>query len=234
MTKKTKSKQVKKRRSSSPQQSGIEVIVDGLVRLMGKMGKGLFFSLLAVVLVVVLAGYYIIYKATDMSASVDVDQRIGITPTQIASMKQIGEWEFLSVADEELIDTLRAGFFKDDELIRIYYGTLRLGIDMREMGDDWLEHDDDTLVVKLPPVKLLDEQFIDEARTLSFFESGKWTDADRHAMYERARERMKARALNSSNLKSAEENATWQFYQLLRSMGFDKVRVRLRDDQPKD
>ena len=54
MTKKTKSKQVKKRRSPSPQQSGIEVIVDGLVRLMGKMGKGLFFSLVAIVLVVVL------------------------------------------------------------------------------------------------------------------------------------------------------------------------------------
>ena len=149
-------------------------------------------------------------------------------------MKQIGEWEFLSVADEELIDTLRAGFFKDDELIRIYYGTLRLGIDMREVDDDWLEHDGDTLVVKLPPVKLLDEQFIDEARTQSFFESGKWTDADRHAMYERARERMKVRALNSSNLKSAEENATRQFYQLMRSMGYDNVRVRLRDNQPKD
>ena len=231
MTKKQKTKQVRKRRQQTQQTSGIEVIVDGIIRLVGKMGKGLFFAVLVVALLVIGAGYYFFNKATDMSASVDVDQRIGITPTQITAMKQIGEWEFLSVADEELIDTLRAGFFSDDELIRIYYGTPRLGIDMREVDDNWIQRDKDTIVVVLPPVKLLDEHFIDEARTKSFFESGKWTDADRNAMYERARQRMKARALNSSNMKSAEENAMRQFYQMLRSMGFENVRVRLRNEQ---
>lgn len=231
MTKKQKTKQVSKRRQQPQQPSGIEVIVDGIIRLAGKMGKGLFFAVLVVALLVIGAGYYFFNKATDMSASVDVDQRIGITPTQITAMKQIGEWEFLSVADEELIDTLRAGFFSDDELIRIYYGTPRLGIDMREVDDNWIQRDKDTIVVVLPPVKLLDEHFIDEARTKSFFESGKWTDADRNAMYERARQRMKARALNSSNMKSAEENAMRQFYQMLRSMGFENVRVRLRNEQ---
>ena len=231
MTKKQKTKQVSKRRQQTQQTSGIEVIVDGIIRLVGKMGKGLFFAVLVVALLVIGAGYYFFNKATDMSASVDVDQRIGITPTQITAMKQIGEWEFLSVADEELIDTLRAGFFSDDELIRIYYGTPRLGIDMREVDDNWIQRDKDTIVVVLPPVKLLDEHFIDEARTKSFFESGKWTDADRNAMYERARQRMKARALNSSNMKSAEENAMRQFYQMLRSMGFENVRVRLRNEQ---
>ena len=231
MTKKQKTKQVRKRRQQPQQTSGIEVIVDGNIRLVGKMGKGLFFAVLVVALLVIGVGYYFFNKATDMSASVDVDQRIGITPTQITAMKQIGEWEFLSVADEELIDTLRAGFFSDDELIRIYYGTPRLGIDMREVDDNWIQRDKDTIVVVLPPVKLLDEHFIDEARTKSFFESGKWTDADRNAMYERARQRMKARALNSSNMKSAEENALRQFYQMLRSMGFENVRVRLRNEQ---
>ena len=231
MTKKQKTKQVSKRRQQTQQPSGIEVIVDGIIRLVGKMGKGLFFAVLVVALLVIGAGYYFFNKATDMSASVDVDQRIGITPTQITAMKQIGEWEFLSVADEELIDTLRAGFFSDDELIRIYYGTPRLGIDMREVDDNWIQRDKDTIVVVLPPVKLLDEHFIDEARTKSFFESGKWTDADRNAMYERARQRMKARALNSSNMKSAEENAMRQFYQMFRSMGFENVRVRLRKEQ---
>ena len=231
MTKKQKTKQVSKRRQQPQQTSGIEVIVDGIIRLVGKMGKGLFFAVLVVALLVIGVGYYFFNKATDMSASVDVDQRIGITPTQITAMKQIGEWEFLSVADEELIDTLRAGFFSDDELIRIYYGTPRLGIDMREVDDNWIQRDKDTIVVVLPPVKLLDEHFIDEARTKSFFESGKWTDADRNAMYERARQRMKARALNSSNMKSAEENAMRQFYQMLRSMGFENVRVRLRNEQ---
>ena len=49
------------------------------------------------------------------------------TPTQITAMKEIGEWEFLVVHDEELVDTVRKGVFTDDSLIRIYYGTYALG-----------------------------------------------------------------------------------------------------------
>lgn len=85
-----------------------------------------------------------------------------------------------------MIDTVRKGFFKDDELIRIYYGTLRLGFDMSEAKADWIKADKDTLVITLPKIKLLDENFIDEARTKSFFESGSWSDKDRADMYKRA------------------------------------------------
>ena len=56
------------------------------------------------------------------------DQIINPTPTLIRSMQNIGEWEFLAIADEELIDTVRPGIFTNDELVRIYYGTLRLGV----------------------------------------------------------------------------------------------------------
>ena len=104
-------------------------------------------------------------------ATVYVDDKIDITPTQVLAMKEIGEWEFLSIENEEMIDTVRKGFFKDDELIRIYYGTLRLGFDMSEAKADWIKADKDTLVITLPKIKLLDENFIDEARTKSFFES---------------------------------------------------------------
>ena len=53
-------------------------------------------------------------------------------------MERIRQWEFLSVRDEELIDTVRHGFFGDDQLIRIYYGTLRLGVDLAETKEGWL------------------------------------------------------------------------------------------------
>ena len=36
--------------------------------------------------------------------NVEADQRIDITPTQIRQIQDIGQWEFLSVNDEELID----------------------------------------------------------------------------------------------------------------------------------
>lgn len=65
------------------------------------------------------------------------DTVIAPTPTQIQSIKDIGEWEFLSVSLEELTDTVRKGFISDDELSRIYYGTLRLGINMHQLEPGW-------------------------------------------------------------------------------------------------
>lgn len=232
MTKKKNSKTAKQEQLNDAIQSGIEVILTALLQMVGKLGKWSIIALLVIVLAIVGIGYFALQKMTDTNASIEIDQRIGVTPTQIESMKAIGEWEFLSIADEELTDTVRNGFFKDDELIRIYYGTLRLGIDMSEVKDGWITKENDTIDVLLPPVKLLDEKFIDEARTKSFFESGKWSDQDRENLYQRAYQRMKQRCLTKENIASAEQNATKQFYQLMRSMGFENVRVRM--EQPVD
>lgn len=156
-----------------------------------------------------------------------------LSPTQIKSIESIGQWEFLSVSDEELVDTTRHGFFGDDKLVRIYYGTLRLGIDMKDVKEGWMEADKDTIVCTLPPIKLLDNNFIDEAKTKSFFETGKWTGQDRQAMYERAYLSMKKRCLSSSNITTAENNAQSQFFKMLKTMGFSNVKVRFegKDDQ---
>ena len=48
---------------------------------------------------------------------------IEISDAQITSIRNIGEWEFMSINDEEIVDTIRRGFFGDDQLARIYYGT---------------------------------------------------------------------------------------------------------------
>lgn len=153
-------------------------------------------------------------------------ERVTVSPTQIKSIEDIGEWEFLSVKDEELVDTVRKSIFGDSELTRIYYGTLRLGINMKQVKKGWLKVEKDTVVAILPPITLLDENFIDEARTKSFFEEGRWTQADREALYERAKAKMKARCMSRANIESAENNASAQFYKLLRSMGFENVKIR--------
>ena len=158
---------------------------------------------------------------------IDTDDTIGLTPTQIESIEDIGEWEFLSVSDEELIDTVRKGFLHKDQLARIYYGTLRLGINMRQAKPGWARQENDTLYVILPPVGLLDENFIDEARTKSFFESGKWTAQDREQMYKRAYRRMKAHCLTPANIQTAEENAKESFRKMLRGMGKENVVIRI-------
>jgi len=83
----------------------------------------------------------------------------------------------------------------------------------------------DTLCATLPPVKLLDNNFIDEARTQSFFSTGTWSDADRDRLYYKANAMMRKRCLTPTNMALAEENARTQFTSLLRSLGFDKTKV---------
>lgn len=169
-----------------------------------------------------------IRTARKSEAKIEVNDRIGITPEQIASIKAIGEWEFLSVTSEEMADTVRRGIFTDDHLVRIYYGTLRLGINLKHVGENWIKARGDSVFVLLPPVGLLDSDFVDEARTQSFYESGHWTPADREALYQRAKQRMLATALTADNLGNARDHADAQFRQLLRAMGFSHIVIRFK------
>lgn len=152
-----------------------------------------------------------------------------LSPTQVKSIEAIGQWEFLSISDEELIDTTRHGFFGDDQLVRIYYGTLRLGIDLKDAKEGWMKADKDTIVCTLPAIKLLDNNFIDEAKTKSFFEEGKWTGSDRQAMYDRAYAAMKKRCLTPVNIQTARTNAKQQFREMLKAMGFKNVMVEFEE-----
>ena len=150
------------------------------------------------------------YRMKDDNFSIGYSDKIDDTPTVVAQMKEIGQWEFLSISDEELVDTVRRGFFSDDELGRIYYGTLRIGIDFSQCDEKWIEREGDSIKVDLPPVQLLDENFLDETRTKSFFESGKWTNADRKAMADRAKTAMRRRCLTKENMDLAQKNAERQ------------------------
>jgi hypothetical protein len=164
------------------------------------------------------------------SLQIKQNKQIDLTPTLIKSIEEIGEWEFLQLTDEELIDTVKHGFFGDSELARIYYGTLRLGINLHQAPPGWIVQDKDTLRLSLPPIQLLDQDFIDEARTKAFFESGKWTEADRKQLYERAYSRMKQRSLTPANIAIAQANARQQIENMMKSMGFKNVKTGFETD----
>lgn len=200
---------------------------DGWIKSMWKSFRRVkVYIVFTLVLLAIIAAAYIIRSCRGNTLSAYSDDKIDITPTQVMALEKIGEWEFLSIDDEEMVDTVRKGFFKDDELMRIYSGTLRLGIDMRQVKKGWIKSEGDSIDVILPKIKLLDDDFIDEAKTQSFFESGSWSDADRAALYRRAVAKMKARCLTKSNIESAEANALRQFDQIFKSMGFENVSVR--------
>ena len=179
-----------------------------------------------VVVVLLVVGFFWLKGLTEGDhITIGTDNRIELTPTQIQSMKAIGEWEFLSVSAEEMVDTVRKGIFRDDELVRIYYGTLRLGLNMHRLQQGWIRAEGDSVTMTLPKIGLLDKDFIDEARTKPFFESGKWKPEDRDALYRKAYRQMMNHCLTQENLQAAEHNAEEQLRNMMRSMGVSNVRI---------
>jgi hypothetical protein len=181
---------------------------------------------IAVAILALCLGIWLILSIKKTEVSVDVDQKINITPEQIESIKAIGEWEFLSIADEEMVDTVRKGIFSDDQLVRIYYGTVRLGINMHQVGPEWIKTSGDSIEVTLPKISLLDRDFIDEARTKSFHESGRWKPADREALYRKAYQKMLKHCMTKENLHNAQVNGEAQFRHMMQTMGYEHVLIK--------
>ena len=187
--------------------------------------------ILLTILALILAGT-LYWLNKDNTVSVTTEEQTTLSPTQVESIEAIGEWEFLAISNEELVDTVRHGFFGDDQLVRIYYGTLRLGINMKDVKEGWIQANagKDSIVCTLPPIRLLDNNFIDEARTRSFFEEGKWTGADRQALYDRAYAQMKKRCFTPANIRIAQRNARQQFRDMFKAMGFPNARVEFEEN----
>lgn len=191
----------------------------------------------AIVLVFVLTlgliGLFFFDKLSDRLPglhSEDTSEMI-MTPSEIESIRRIGQWEFMAINDEELVDTVRKGFFSDDHLVRIYYGTIRLGLDLSDFDASRISRHEDSLAVRLPQITLLDNHFIDEARTQSFHESGSWSNKDRQALYERARHKMKTRCITPATCEGTRQLAESQVRRLLMAMGYEKVSISFDEPQ---
>lgn len=160
--------------------------------------------------------------------------RIDLTPEEIKSIADIGQWEFLSVSTEEFVEWHRKRTFGTDHLVRIYTGTLRIGVDMGKAQTDWFTSLPDSVArLRLPPVGLLDEHFIDEARTRSFYQKGSAPAQVYDELYEQARKAMLKRCLTPANLKAAEKTAREQFTRIFKTFGFKEVKIEFAPSHPK-
>lgn len=200
------------------------------VNLLKRFTRGQIIGGLFVIGFIVLLLWTFGYLSFDSYIGLSEREELRISPSQIQSIEDIGEWEFLSIDNEELVDTVRYGFLNDDKLVRIYYGKLRIGLNMHELKRGWCTVNGDTLVAELPDVKLLDNHFIDEARTRSFYEEGKWSHRDREKLYQKAERQMLKRCLTKKNLDEARSNARQQMEQLFHAMGFANVQIVFKEE----
>lgn len=185
---------------------------------------------IAILVVVALLAWWLVRGVKSSTLSFEKDEKIDLTPQQIESIKSIGEWEFMSVSDEVLVDTIRKGFFSDDHLARIYYGTIRIGVNLKNVNGDWIKVNADSVTLSLPPVYILDDDFIDEARTRSFYESGKWSQSVREELYKKAKMKMREHSLTPSNLESAQSNGERQVRAMMQAFGFKHITVKFESN----
>ena len=178
------------------------------------------------VLLVALIGYGAMVAYRTLTNSNDaVEKPIEQSPEEIVRLQAIGQWEFLSVEAEELVERHYSGLMSERDLVCIYRGTLRIGVDMRKLPTDWVEMQGRNAILHLPQPTLLDEDFLDESRTTVFFEQGIFRPEERDAMRTEAKEKMKKRAMTAENLSIARRNAEAQFQKLFLAMGYEDVVV---------
>lgn len=192
---------------------------------MGKWLSALKWLVVAVVLAVFIGLLIKWNRKGGISVEVGFDDRIELTSQEIRRIEQIGQWEFLSVQSEVVADTLRKGFFTDDRLVAVYTGVPRIGIDMNRVTGEWAQAHGDTVTLRLPAVHLLDKNFIDEARTKVFYESGKWPNGARPRFVRQCLREDVASMPDAVEYASAEANARNQFTALFRALGFHTVEI---------
>ena len=178
------------------------------------------------ILLVALIGYGAMVAYRTLTNSNDaVDKPIEQSPEEIMRLQAIGQWECLSVEAEELVERHYSGLMSERDLVCIYRGTLRIGVDMRKLPSDWVEMKERSAILHLPQPSLLDENFLDESRTTVFFEQGVFRPEERDAMRTEAKDKMKQRAMTTENLSIARRNAEAQFQKLFLAMGYEDVVV---------
>lgn len=183
----------------------------------------------AAIIIAITYIYIGIKENSPIHLEVERNTRIDLTPEQILSVRDIGQWEFLTINTEELVEWQRSRTLTTDRLTRIYQGTLRLGIDMSKASDDWFTSlPDSTAQLILPHAALLDNNFIDEARSRSFYEKGSIPPEARDRLYAQARKKMMQRCLTPQNLQTTERNARNEFTRIFKSFGFKTVTIQFK------
>ena len=159
------------------------------------------------------------------SLSIQHKKNIDITPEEVRDIRRLGQFETLAVETEELVELHRAGILRDQQIARIYVGTLRLGTDLEKAREDWFTVSGDTARLTVPRIGLLSEEFIDDTHTRPFYESGQWTAEDKETLYEQAREKMRDRCLTPQTLEEARRNCSAQLSGICFALGFRFVIV---------
>ena len=194
-------------------------------------GKIKLAAVVVVCLIVMVAVLYMCHAAKSVTAGHQTEVVVTPTPVNLDSIRAIGQWAFLTVEMDEVVDTVDRGLFSSDRISVAYHGTLHYGIDVAEARPGWV-----TIVsVVLPPVKLLDYRFLDE-RNVKVYEGRDDMDfinkpTVRAALVRKAKAAMIRRG--RENIPEARGKAEAEVRRIFSQHGYKKIVVSFEDDNKK-
>lgn len=199
-------------------------------------GKIKLAAVVVVCLIVMVAVLYMCHAAKNVTAGHQTEVVVTPTPVNLDSIRAIGQWSFLTVEMDEVVDTVDRGLFSSDRISVAYHGTLHYGINVAEARPGWVTIVGDTAVtVVLPPVKLLDDRFLDE-RNVKVYEGRDDMDfinkpTVRAALVRKAKAAMIRRG--RENIPEARGKAETEVRRIFSQHGYKKIVVSFEDDNKK-
>jgi hypothetical protein len=112
-------------------------------------------------------------------------------------------------------------------LVIVARGKVLAGTDLAGLSASDIHREKDSISLGLPAARILDIT-INPADVETFIETGSWNEEAFERVKIRAREKMRARALEQGILEKADKRAVMIMEDLLRKSGYAKVNVHIR------
>ncbi len=149
------------------------------------------------------------------------------TPVIIQQVKNIAQMFTQTFYDEMVYDTgiMRTPpFSANKRLIFIAKGEVISGFDLSELREDSIVRRDKSIVVKLPPARIL-EVIINPSGFETFIEQGEITFEESKKFHEDARRLFERNAREKGILKNSAEQGRQMLEKFLRLLGFESVDI---------
>lgn len=185
-----------------------------------------------VCIAIIIGAVYMCHFTKSVKTGHTTEVTVTPTPVDLDSIHNIGQWSFLSIELDQVVDTIDKGFFSSDRISVGYHGTLHYGIDMSKADKDWVKIENDTTVnITLPAITLLDKRFLDE-RNVKVYEGNDDMDfinkpGVRAALVSKAKAEMVRRG--DQHKGEAQAKAESELRRLFTSHGYKKVNIQFKE-----
>lgn len=196
----------------------------GLVRQI--LVKVIVYAIIAIV-VWILVRKFISVAAPEVTT--DDNERIDSTEVVVKRIETSRQWTFLKIPVEEVVSREKGLIWKDN-ITKKFKGQIELGLDLRMMLPGWAVYqtgDFSKIELNMPPIEILNTDFLDEAASQTLIDEGSWELDDKKSMKEEAIQKMRSQALSLHNIEAAEAMARRELTETFKKLGYKDVIVNI-------